>query len=96
MTASQLQRGERDRLVELVHELPLRAAGSAPLSRAYGASGGVPLEEVDPRTLESRIVPGLYFAGEILDYDAPTGGFNITIALATGRLAARGWSAAQA
>jgi hypothetical protein len=92
-TASQLSREERDRLVETLHALPLRAATIAPLSRAYAASGGVPLEEVNARTLESKSVPGLYFAGEILDYDAPTGGFNMTIALATGRLVAASWAA---
>ncbi len=88
---SQLRRDQRDRAVALVHEMALEAARALPPARGYAASGGIPLEEVNPRTMESRIVQGLYFAGEMLDYDAPSGGFNITLALATGRLAAASW-----
>ena len=49
--------------------------------------GGVATDEIDPRTMESRIVPHLYFAGEVMDVDGPTGGYNLTLAFATARLA---------
>ena len=58
-----------------------------PLKEAIVTIGGVALDEVDPATMESRKVPGLYFAGEVLDIDGPTGGYNLTLALATARLA---------
>lgn len=58
-----------------------------PLKEAIVTIGGVALDEVDPRTMESRIVPGLYFAGEVLDIDGPTGGYNLSLAFATARLA---------
>lgn len=60
-----------------------------PLKEAIVTMGGVSLAEVDPETMESRIVPGLYFAGEVLDVDGPTGGYNLTMAFATAYLAAR-------
>jgi predicted Rossmann fold flavoprotein len=63
---------------------PLR---TRPLKEAMVTVGGVALDEVDPRTLESRKVPGLYFAGEILDVDGPTGGYNLQAAFSTARLA---------
>ena len=58
-----------------------------PLKEAIVTMGGVSLEEVDPATMESRRTPGLYFAGEVLDIDGPTGGYNLTLAFATARLA---------
>lgn len=59
-----------------------------PLKEAIVTVGGVSLDEVDPRTMEARKVPGLYFAGEVLDIDGPTGGYNLSLAFATGALAA--------
>jgi len=61
--------------------------GMRPLKEAIVTMGGVSLDEVDPATMESRRVPGLYFAGEVLDIDGPTGGYNLTLAFATARLA---------
>ncbi|MBR2939776.1 MAG: NAD(P)/FAD-dependent oxidoreductase [Kiritimatiellae bacterium] len=58
-----------------------------PLKEAIVTIGGVALDEVNPATMESRIVPGLYFAGEVLDIDGPTGGYNLTLAFATARRA---------
>ena len=87
LTASQLKKVDADRLAALVHSFPCRASAIAPLAKGFAASGGIPLGEVNPRTMESKIVRGLFFAGEILDYDAPSGGFHVTVALATGRLA---------
>jgi len=56
---------------------------------AMATAGGVRLDEVNPRTMESRLVPGLHFAGEVLDIDGDTGGYNLQAAFATGHLAAR-------
>jgi hypothetical protein len=58
-----------------------------PLKEAMVTIGGVALEEINPATMESRMVPGLYFAGEVLDIDGPTGGYNLQAAFATARLA---------
>jgi predicted flavoprotein YhiN len=58
-----------------------------PVKEAIVTMGGVSLDEIDPMTMQSRKVPGLYFAGEVLDVDGPTGGYNISIAFATARLA---------
>ena len=58
-----------------------------PLKEAIVTIGGVALSEIDPRTMQSRIVPGLYFAGEVMDIDGPTGGYNLTLAFATARKA---------
>lgn len=58
-----------------------------PLKEAIVTMGGVSLDEIDPETMQSRRVPGLYFAGEVLDIDGPTGGYNLTLAFATARLA---------
>ena len=60
-----------------------------PLKEAIVTMGGVALDEIDPDTMESRRVPGLYFAGEVLDIDGPTGGYNLTLAFATANLAVR-------
>lgn len=90
VTLSQAKREDAEKVSGVLHNFRCAAAGLPPVAKGFVASGGVPLEEVNPRTLESRIVPGLFFAGEILDYDAPSGGFYITIALATGRLAGLG------
>lgn len=80
-------REERRRLVEAMKKLPLTATGTRPIEEAIVTRGGVSLKEINPRTMESKIVHGLYFAGEILDADALTGGFNLQIAFSTGRLA---------
>ncbi|HRR34923.1 MAG TPA: aminoacetone oxidase family FAD-binding enzyme [Kiritimatiellia bacterium] len=63
-----------------------------PLKEAIVTMGGVPLSEVDPGTMQSRICPGLYFAGEVMDIDGPTGGYNLTAAFATAALAIRALS----
>ena len=61
-----------------------------PLKEAIVTIGGVSLDEIDPRTMQSKIVPGLYFAGEVMDIDGPTGGYNLTLAFATARKAVTG------
>jgi len=80
-------REQRRGLLELLKRFPVSITAPMPASDAIVTRGGVKVGEVDPRTMESKIVKGLYFAGEILDVDAYTGGFNLQIAWATGRAA---------
>ena len=82
-----LRNADRDRLAGLLGAMPLTVAKRCPMEKAMAMSGGVRLREVDPRTMESRLVRGLFFAGEILDLTGPCGGFNIQFALASGLLA---------
>lgn len=82
-----LPRVGRDALADLLAALPLTAAGTGGFARAMVARGGVSLREVDPRTLGSRITSGLFFAGEVLDIDGPSGGFNLQWAFSSGWLA---------
>lgn len=74
---------------------PVEITGPRPVAEAIVTSGGVTVKEVNPSTMESKILPGLYFAGEVLDVDAYTGGFNLQIAWCTGRLAGRAAAARQ-
>ena len=88
-----ITKAERASLVRVLKHFPIRISGARPIAEAIVTTGGVSVKQVDPKTMASRVTPGLYFAGEILDVDAYTGGFNLQIAWATGRLA--GLSAAQ-
>ncbi len=81
-------RPERQRLAALLKSLPLEVYGKRPVAEAVVTCGGVDVTEVDPRAMASRLVRGLYFAGEILDVDAYTGGFNLQIAWSTAVCAA--------
>ena len=78
---------ERGQLVQAMKHLTLPIARRRPISEAIVTRGGIPVREVNPKTMESRLVSGLFFAGEILDLDAHTGGFNLQIAWSTGYLA---------
>lgn len=89
-----LTREQRRRVLTLLKALPVEITGPRPVSEAIVTSGGVAVKEVNPSTMESKLLRGLYFAGEVLDVDAYTGGFNLQIAWSTGRLAGR--SAAEA
>lgn len=82
-----LTREERRRMLALLKALPVEITGPRPVAEAIVTAGGVTVKEVNPSTMESRLLPGLYFAGEVLDVDAYTGGFNLQIAWCTGRLA---------
>jgi predicted Rossmann fold flavoprotein len=84
---SQISKEERMVVLSLLKALPLTIKGSRPIEEAMVTRGGVSLKEIDPRTMESRLVKGLYFAGEIIDIDADTGGFNLQAAFSTGYLA---------
>ena len=88
-----ITREERQRLVHKLKHLTVTVMNTRPIEEAVITSGGIDVREVDPKTMESKFVSGLYFAGEILDVDAYTGGFNLQIAFSTGYLA--GSSAAE-
>lgn len=92
--AHQVSAEERKRLRLWLKELRFTVSGYRPLREAIVTAGGVSLTEVNPKTMQSRICPGLFLAGEVLDMDADTGGFNLQAALSTGHLA--GLSAATA
>ncbi|MBI2920152.1 MAG: NAD(P)/FAD-dependent oxidoreductase, partial [Planctomycetes bacterium] len=85
---SELSKAERAGLVKALHGLPVPLSGTLGFEKAEVTAGGVALDEVDPRTMESRLVPGLYFAGEVLDLDGWIGGYNFQAAFSTGWLAA--------
>ena len=82
-------RQQRHTLLELTKSFPVAIRGKRPVEEAIITSGGVEVREVNSHTMESRLVEGLHFAGEILDVDAYTGGFNLQIAWATGWAAGR-------
>ncbi|TWT88930.1 N-methyltryptophan oxidase [Pseudobythopirellula maris] len=84
---AELAKGERSRLIEAIKRTPVALSGSLGFKKAEVTAGGVTLAEVNPKTLESRLAPGLHFAGEVLDLDGPIGGYNFTAAFATGALA---------
>lgn len=83
MQANSLKKQQRRALVELLKGFSLEITGKRPVAEAIITSGGVKVSQIDPKTMESKLVPGLYFAGEIIDCDAYTGGFNLQIAWAT-------------
>lgn len=83
MQANSLTRQQRHELVALLKGFSLTISGRRPVAEAIITSGGVKVSEIDPKTMQSKKVPGLFFAGEIIDCDAYTGGFNLQIAWAT-------------
>ena len=83
MQANSLTKQQRRSLVELLKAFSLTITGKRPVAEAIITSGGVKVGEIDPKTMQSKLVPGLYFAGEIIDCDAYTGGFNLQIAWST-------------
>jgi hypothetical protein len=89
-----IRKDQRRRLLETLKDLSVEITGPRPVEEAIITAGGVKVGQVDPKTMESKLAPGLYFAGELLDVDAYTGGFNLQIAWATGHAA--GQAAAEA
>ena len=85
--AKQLTPPQTKELIHKIKELPIPVTGKMSLAKSFVTKGGVSLKEINPKTLESKLVPGLHFAGEVLDINAHTGGFNITSALCTGWVA---------
>ena len=90
LQSNSLKKEQRRGLVELLKAFPLEISGKRPVAEAIITSGGIKVSEIDPKTMESKKVSGLYFAGEIIDCDAYTGGFNLQIAWATAYAAAMG------
>lgn len=88
MQANSLTKQKRKELVQLLKAFPVEITGKRPVAEAIITSGGVKVSEINPKTMESKLVEGLYFAGEIIDCDAYTGGFNLQIAWATAYAAA--------
>ena len=85
--AKQLTPPQIEELIQNIKEMPIPVTGKMSLAKSFVTKGGVSLKEINPKTLESKLVPGLHFAGEVLDINAHTGGFNITSALCTGWVA---------
>lgn len=83
----QLTPQQASALVKNLKAMPIKVTGKMSLAKSFVTKGGIDLKEINPKTLESKHVPGLHFAGEILDINAHTGGFNITVALCTGWVA---------
>lgn len=84
---NQITKEQRLRLAEVLKNLKLTVSNFSPIEEAVVTSGGVKVSEINPKTMESKICKNLYFAGEVIDVDAYTGGFNLQIAFATGHLA---------
>ena len=80
---------ERKKLKMLLKEFQLEVTGHRSFDIAIATSGGISIKEINPQTMESKLVKGLYFAGEIIDIDADTGGFNLQAAFSTGWIAGR-------
>ncbi|MBQ8917391.1 MAG: NAD(P)/FAD-dependent oxidoreductase [Oscillospiraceae bacterium] len=83
----QITRQQRSDLCALIKALPVTPVAFRPVEEAIVTAGGISVKEIDPRTMQSKVMPGLFFAGEVMDLDATTGGYNLQIAFSTGRLA---------
>jgi len=86
---NQISAGERHRIVDTLKELLVTVRGMRPLEEAIVTAGGISLKEIDPKTMMSKLVEGLFFAGEVIDIDAETGGFNLQAAFSTGFVAGK-------
>ena len=86
---NEITKKERENLVNLLKKFEVTIKGFRPIEEAIVTAGGINIKEIDPKTMESKLVKGLYFAGEIIDVDAYTGGFNLQIAYSTGYTAGR-------
>ncbi len=87
--ARQLEKSERKRLIKLLKALPLTITAARPIAEATITHGGVSTDQINSKTMESLVCPGLYFAGEVIDVDGPCGGYNLQFAFSSGRLAGR-------
>ncbi|MEN6330981.1 MAG: NAD(P)/FAD-dependent oxidoreductase [Smithella sp.] len=85
--AHQIKAGEREAIIEHLKALRFNIRSALPMARAIVTAGGVSLNEIDPRTMASKLIPGLYFCGEVMDLDADTGGYNLQAAFSTGYIA---------
>ena len=87
---NEVTKEERKKLVKILKRFEIEISGFRPVEEAIVTAGGVSIKEINPKTMESKLVKGLYFAGEIIDVDAYTGGFNLQIAYSTGYTAGLG------
>lgn len=85
--ANQLSAAEREKILDVFKALRFNMTSALPVSKAIVTAGGISLREIDPRTMASKIVPGLFFCGEVMDIDADTGGYNLQAAFSTGHIA---------
>jgi len=85
--AHQISADARERIIDLLKALRFNIKAPLPLAKAIVTAGGVALDEIDPRTMASKKIPGLYFCGEVMDIDADTGGYNLQAAFSTGYIA---------
>ena len=81
---NEITKEERKRIIKILKNFELTINGFRPIEEAIITSGGINIKEINPKTMESKIIKGLHFAGEIIDLDAFTGGFNLQIAWSTG------------
>ena len=81
---NEITKKERQKLIETLKKIEIKIVGFRPIEEAIITSGGINIKEINPKTMESKLIKGLYFAGEIIDVDAYTGGFNLQIAYSTG------------
>ena len=81
---NEITKEERKSLIKLLKSFEIIVKGFRPIDEAIVTCGGINTKEIDPKTMQSKIIKGLYFAGEIIDVDAYTGGFNLQIAYSTG------------
>lgn len=85
--ANQVGAAEREKIIDVLKALRFNIQAPLPLAKAIVTAGGVALDDIDPRTLMSKKVPGFYFCGEVMDIDADTGGYNLQAAFSTGYVA---------
>ena len=86
---NEITKKERMKLIQILKHFEITISGFRPIEEAIITSGGISTKEINPKTMESKIIQGLYFAGEIIDVDAYTGGFNLQIAYSTGYTAGK-------
>ncbi len=84
-----ISKTDKIKLLEVIKNFEIIISNTGPLETSFVTGGGIDLKEINPKTLESKIVNGLYFVGEVLDIHGPIGGYNITIAFATGYVAGK-------
>ena len=87
MRSNSITREQRQLLVDILKNLTFRIKALRPINEAIITRGGISVTEINPKTMESKIIDGLFFCGEVLDVDAYTGGFNLQIAFSTGYVA---------
>ena len=85
--ANQITREQRLHLIDIIKNFPITIKDFRPLNEAIITSGGISVKEINPKTMQSKLVKGLFFSGEVIDVDAYTGGFNLQIAFSTGYVA---------